>query len=335
MPRTRPAALVLIPILLAVTACDPSPGSTDAVSNSASPTSAAPVAALTRAAARADAKRLDAAVQTAYTAALGSQHDRSKLAAALASPELDRITFFSRYLQEAKGTSTPRTITYRPERVYSPLADSGPQAVITAGTGRTFAEVPTATHAQLLVRSAPNQPWRLAGSMGITLDRMPEPAPPETSAPSAADRAWADALVDKVADYLDTGKASGFAVGWTLEQVQQKTKIDSTLVRGTTHTTVWSKGAADLQVPGWPVTVLRTAQGRIAYAVLQRRTDIRRADGSLLPLQPIFQRLFRDRSRRATRSLYEVIEVLITRTGSEKPQVIVAEAADVFGPALR
>ena len=123
MPRTRPAALVLIPILLAVTACDPSPGSTDAVSNSASPTSAAPVAALTRAAARADAKRLDAAVQTAYTAALGSQHDRSKLAAALASPELDRIIFFSRYLQEAKGTSTPRTITYRPERVYSPLAD--------------------------------------------------------------------------------------------------------------------------------------------------------------------------------------------------------------------
>jgi hypothetical protein len=40
----------------------------------------------------------------------------------------------------------------------------------------------------------------------------------------------------------------------------------------------------------------------IAYAVLQRRTD-RRAD-ILLPLQPIFQRLFRDRSPRHG-SLYE------------------------------
>jgi hypothetical protein len=142
--------------------------------------------------------------------------------------------------------------------VYSPLADSGPQAVITAGTGRTFAEVPTATHAQLLVRSAPNQPWRLAGSMGITLDRLPEPAPPETSAPSAADRAWADALVDKVADYLDTGKASVVSPWAGPRAGQQRPR--STAPGARRHTTVCQQGAADLQSARQLVTVLRTAQ---------------------------------------------------------------------------
>ena len=339
MPRT-PVPVALTLLLLPLAACESDPPATSATTSSASsaPTTSAPArtAAMTTKEAATFWKAAPKHLKSAYAAAYGKKYDRSALADVFAEPSLSVFTFASRYKQAVKDTDKPGTIRFAPEVLYAGAPGSGAESALSVGRGSIgWGEQSAAASAAVwLRRTSPDADWRVAASVPVAMDRLPEAPDPGAAEPSDADRAWARKAVDAIADYLETGRAKGFTPGTLLTNIHKSEKDSGFKLR--TTAALFGKKTDDPTAPGGPVSVWRAGSQIVAIGVIERHQVVTDPNGGMLTYKDEIRKLYRLPSTQAKEgSLYQAVTVLITGKPAGKPTVVAAQSGALMPPRLR